>query len=73
MRTLNGVENDRLGGCRDGFSLISRFRPRFSHDLSRNWKKIVGSTYARKNVSRGDGNFYRKNEKIFSAYVPRDA
>ena len=35
------VGNDRLGGCHDGFSLVSRFRPRFSYDdLSVSWKKI---------------------------------
>ncbi len=32
--------------------------------FNENLKKIVGSTYARKNVSHGDGKFQRKTPKI---------
>ena len=52
MRTLAVNRNDYFDGCRDGFWFISQFRPRFIWIFNENLKKIVVSTYARKNVSQ---------------------
>lgn len=64
MRTPRVIRNDCFDGCRDGFCFISQFRPRFIWIFIENLKKIGGSTYARKNVSDGDGKFQRKTPKI---------